>query len=229
MNLPVSSAMTDKLSELRQTINQLDDEILALVRRRMVLAADVIAAKNGGAAYRPGREAEVMDRLVAAAPDLPARLVVNLWRQLMTASTALQNDSMTIAVHRDAMAVAGWHFGGFFTTVGCDDLALVRQAMEKGADIALVPAGYESEMAGWLFDEPGLHVIARTPPVTGSTLVPVWMIGRQPADPVAEECTLVARHGTGGPELELVVGRHDSAAEDGARVIGVIASNSKTD
>ena len=229
MNLPVSSAMTDKLSELRQTINQLDDEILALVRRRMVLAADVIAAKNGGAAYRPGREAEVMDRLVAAAPDLPARLVVNLWRQLMTASTALQNDSMTIAVHRDAMAVAGWHFGGFFTTVGCDDLALVRQAMEKGADIALVPAGYESEMAGWLLDEPGLHVIARTPPVASSTLVPVWMIGRQPADPVAEECTLVARHGTGGPELELVVGRYDSAAEDGARVIGVIASNSKTD
>ena len=47
--------MTDKLSELRQTINQLDDEILALVRRRMLLAADVIAAKNGGAAYRPGR------------------------------------------------------------------------------------------------------------------------------------------------------------------------------
>ena len=54
-----------------------------------------------------------MHRLVAAAPDLPAQLVVNLWRQLMTASTALQNDSMTIAVHRDAMAVAGWHFADF--------------------------------------------------------------------------------------------------------------------
>ena len=34
--------MTDKLSELRQTINQLDDEILALVRRRMVLALSLI-------------------------------------------------------------------------------------------------------------------------------------------------------------------------------------------
>ena len=124
--------MTEKLSELRHTSNQLDDEILALVRRRMVLAADVIAAKNGGAAYRPGREAEVMARLVASAPDLPAGLVVNLWRQLMTASTALQSDSMTIAVHRDAMAVAGWHFGGFFTTIGCDDPASVRQAMADG-------------------------------------------------------------------------------------------------
>ena len=221
--------MTDKLSELRQTINQLDDEILALVRRRMVLAADVIAAKNGGAAYRPGREAEVMARLVASAPDLPAGLVVNLWRQLMTASTALQNDSMAIAVHRDAMAVVGWHFGGFFTTIGCDDTASVRQAMADGADIALLPAGCEADMAGWLLEEEGLHVIARTPPVGSSTLVPVWMIGRQPADPVAEECTLVARRGMDGPELEVVSGRLDGAAGGGARVIGVIASNGKTD
>ena len=221
--------MTDKLSELRQTINQLDDEILALVRRRMVLAADVIAAKNGGAAYRPGREAEVMARLVASAPDLPAGLVVNLWRQLMTASTALQSDSMTIAVHRDAMAVAGWHFGGFFRTIGCDDLASVRQAMADGADIALLLAGCDAGMAGWLLGEEGLHVIARTPPVGSSTLVPVWMIGRQPADLVVEECTLVARQGTNGPELELVAGRQDSAAGDDARVIGVIASNGKTD
>ena len=221
--------MTDKLSELRQTINQLDDEILALVRRRMVLAADVIAAKNGGAAYRPGREAEVMARLVASAPDLPAGLVVNLWRQLMTASTALQSDSMTIAVHRDAMAVAGWHFGGFFTTIGCDDLASVRQAMADGADIALLPAGCEAGMAGWLLGEEGLHVIARTPPVGSSTLVPVWMIGRQPADPVAEECTLVARQGMDGPELEVVSGRLDGAASGSARGIGVIASNGKTD
>ena len=221
--------MTDKLSELRQTINQLDDEILALVRRRMVLAADVIAAKNGGAAYRPGREAEVMARLVASAPDLPAGLVVNLWRQLMTASTALQSDSMTIAVHRDAMAVAGWHFGGFFTTIGCDDLASVRQAMADGADIALLPAGCEAGMAGWLLGEEGLHVIARTPPVGSSTLVPVWMIGRLPADPVAVECTLVARQGMDGPELEVVSGRLDGVAGGGARVIGVIASNGKTD
>ena len=221
--------MTDKLSELRQTINQLDDEILALVQRRMVLAADVIAAKNGGAAYRPGREAEVMARLVASAPDLPAGLVVNLWRQLMTASTALQSDSMTIAVHRDAMAVAGWHFGGFFATIGCDDLASVCQAMGDGADIALLPAGCEAEMAGWLLGEEGLHVIARTPLVGSSTLVPVWMIGRQPADPVAEECTLVARQGMDGPELEVVSGRLDGAAGGGARVIGVIASNGKTD
>ena len=43
--------MTDHLNDLRATINWLDDEILALVRRRMTLASDIIAAKQGHSAY----------------------------------------------------------------------------------------------------------------------------------------------------------------------------------
>ena len=88
--------MTDHLNDLRATINRLDDEILALVQRRMTLAGDIIAAKQGRAAYRPGREAAVIERLAAAAPDLPRQLVANVWRQLMTASTALQDGSLDL-------------------------------------------------------------------------------------------------------------------------------------
>ena len=38
--------MTDRLTELRDTIDRLDDEILALIQRRMKLSADIIAAKT---------------------------------------------------------------------------------------------------------------------------------------------------------------------------------------
>lgn len=226
------TAMTDKLSELRQTINQLDDTIIDLVRRRMVLAADVIAAKNGDSAYRPGREAEVMARLVAAAPDLPAQLVMNVWRQLMTASTALQNSRMTIAVHQQAMAVAGWHFGGFFTSLACADMTAIRAAMENGADLALLPEGCEPDLAAWLLEDAGLHVIARTPPKGGDGLRPVWMIGRHAADPVTAECTLLARKTDDGAILEILEGRHEPDESDLSgkqRVIGVIAGTGKTD
>ena len=226
------TAMTDKLSELRQTINQLDDDILSLVRRRMVLAADVIKAKNGDSAYRPGREAEVIARLIAAAPDLPAQLVMNVWRQLMTASTALQTSEMTIAVHHQAMAVAGWHFGGFFTSIGCADVEATRRAMREGADLALLPRGCESELADWLLEEQALHVIARTPPHEGGGMTPVWMIGRYPADPVAAECTLVARKSGDEAVLEILPGRHDPQESEPPachRVIGVIASLDGTD
>ena len=131
--------MTDHLNDLRETINRLDDDILALVRRRMTLAGDIIAAKGGNAAYRPGREAAVIERLAASAPDLPRQLVANLWRQLMTASTALQDAALEVAVHHQAMAVAGWHFGGLVTIRECADLEAVKSRLDTGVGLALVP------------------------------------------------------------------------------------------
>jgi len=225
--------MTDKLSDLRQTINQLDDEILALVRRRMKLAADIIAAKSDSVAYRPGREAEVVKRLVAAAPDLPAQLVANVWRQLMTASTSLQNGAIRIAVHRDAMAVAGWHFGALFTIEACEGIACLRERMGPGgSDFALVPADCEAELAAWLLDDEAVHVITRTPLLDSGSMSPVWMLGRQPADRVADEITLIAHETADGPRIAARPGRLAAPLPDLAgrqRVIGVIASGVMTD
>ena len=219
--------MTDHLNDLRATINRLDDEILALVRRRMTLAGDIIAAKQGHAAYRPGREAAVIERLAAAAPDLPRQLVANVWRQLMTASTALQDNSLEVAVHHQAMAVAGWHFGGLVTIRECADLDAVRSRLDAGVGLALVPESCEAEVAGWLLTDTEFHLIASTPPFRSDTLPPTWMIGRQPADAVEREMTLIARRGDDGMVIDRMAGRLDAPAASIAgehRVVGVIAA-----
>ena len=219
--------MTDHLNDLRVTINQLDDEILRLVRRRMTLAGDIIAAKQGHAAYRPGREAAVIERLVAAAPDLPRQLVANVWRQLMTASTALQDNSLEVAVHHQAMAVAGWHFGGLVTIRECADLDAVRSRLDAGVGLALVPESCEAEVAAWLMADTDFHLIASTPPYRSNALPPTWMIGRQPADAVEREMTLVARHGDNGMVIDRMAGRLEApvdAIADEHRVVGVIAA-----
>ncbi len=219
--------MTDHLNDLRATINRLDDEILALVRRRMTLAGDIIAAKQGHAAYRPGREAAVIERLAAAAPDLPRQLVANVWRQLMTASTALQDNSLEVAVHHQAMAVAGWHFGGLVTIRECADLDAVRLRLDAGVGLALVPESCEAEVAGWLLTDTEFHLIASTPPFRSDTLPPTWMIGRQPADAVEREMTLIARRGDDGMVIDRMAGRLDAPADSIAgehRVVGVIAA-----
>jgi len=226
--------MTDKLSDLRQTINQLDDDILALIRRRMELAADIIAAKTDAVAYRPGREAEVVERLIAAAPDLPAQLVTNVWRQLMTASTSLQNGNIRIAVHQGAMAVAGWHFGAMFPIVGCDDLAAVQGLMgdDGGADFALVPAGCESGLAAWLLGDETIHIIAQTPLRGSDMMPPVFMLGRHPADEVDDETSLIAYDSGAGPCLMARQGRLVAPLADLSgphRVVGVIASVARND
>jgi len=219
--------MTDHLNDLRATINRLDDDILALVRRRMTLAGDIIAAKQGGVAYRPGREAAVIERLAAAAPDLPRQLVANVWRQLMTASTALQDNSLEVAVHAQAMAVAGWHFGGLVTIRECADLDAVRSQLDAGVGLALVPESCEAEMASWLLADTGYHRIASTPPYRSDSLPLTWMIGRDPADPVESEMTLVARQGDDGAVLDRMPGRIEAPVAgitDKHRVVGVIAA-----
>mgnify|MGYP001295174749 CR=1 FL=1 len=224
--------MTDHLNDLRATINRLDDEILALVRRRMTLAGDIIAAKQGHAAYRPGREAAVIERLAAAAPDLPRQLVANVWRQLMTASTALQDNSLEVAVHHQAMAVAGWHFGGLVTIRECADLDAVRSRLDAGVGLALVPESCEAEVAGWLLTDTEFHLIASTPPFRSDALPPTWMIGRQPADAVEREMTLIARRGDDGMAIDRMTGRLDAPVDSIAgehRVVGVIAATPDQD
>jgi len=226
--------MTDKLSDLRQTINQLDDDILALVRRRMELAADIIAAKSDSVAYRPGREAEVVKRLIAAAPELPAQLIVNLWRQLMTASTSLQNGATSIAVHRGAMAVAGWHFGALFPIEECDNMTALQALMSRddGAGFALVPARCETELAAWLLGDETIHVIAQTPLLASPVMPPVWMLGRHPADQVGEETSIIAHDSGSGARIVTRPGRVAAPLPDlpeRHRVVGVIASAALSD
>jgi len=218
--------MTDELTDLRRTINQLDDQILDLINRRMTLAGDIIAAKQGRAAFRPGREAQVIERLAAAAPNLPRQLVANVWRQLMTASTMLQDDRIQIAVHQDAMAVAGWHFGGLANTRHCADLGEVEAVLGAGATLALVPESLGQELAAWLLHDKAYYIVARTPYHPSADLPPVLMIGREPADEVADEVSLVARQTEDGVRLDRLPGRVAepvTGLADNHRVIGVIA------
>ena len=198
--------MTDKLTDLRRTINQLDDQILDLIDRRMTLAGDIIAAKQGRAAFRPGREAQVMERLAAAAPDLPRQLVTNVWRQLMTASTVLQDDRIQIAVHHDAMAVAGWHFGGLADTRHCADIGEVKAGLGAGATLALVPESLEQDLAAWLLMTMRISSWRERPYDPSPDLPAMLMIGREPADQVDDEVTLVARQTAGGVVLDRLPG-----------------------
>ena len=104
--------MTGKLQDVRAAIDQIDDELLDLICRRMALSAEVAKVKSGAVTYRPGREAEVFKRLAARVPDLPAGITRNIWRQIMTASSAAQDRSIAVAALANAMPAAAWHFGG---------------------------------------------------------------------------------------------------------------------
>ena len=228
--------MTGTLHNVRAAIDQIDDELLDLICRRMALSAEVANVKSGAVTYRPGREAEVFTRLAARAPDLPAGVTRNIWRQIMTASSAAQDRNITVAALANAMPAAAWHFGGQLSVTSCQTMSAVADAMTAGAQYALAPVSGSDAVARWLITDTSYHIIAVTPFASfvddGDSLPLCYLIGREPADAVADETTLVACTTDGSPRIDMLAGRVDDPLANyasPARIIGVIATPAKTD
>jgi len=79
------------LDDLRRAIDALDDQILELLIRRCEITDQVAAAKGGGPALRPGREAMILRRLLTQwRGQVPKRTIVRMWRELLAAVVATQ-------------------------------------------------------------------------------------------------------------------------------------------
>ena len=103
--------MSDKLHKLRDAIDHIDAKILQLIAKRMTLSDEVIAAKNGEAAFRPGREAALVRRLAAMDSDMAPAVLLGIWRQIMAASLTRQNKDVT------DMAKNGYKAGKHFLQI----------------------------------------------------------------------------------------------------------------
>jgi chorismate mutase-like protein len=105
------------LDDLRQQIDGIDDTLHDLLMRRAELVERITATKPaGGLALRPGREAQVIRRLLARhVGRFPPAAMVRLWREIMGAFTFLQCP-IRVAVCRPAEQPGYWdlardHFG----------------------------------------------------------------------------------------------------------------------
>lgn len=93
---PLSQAETapkDALAALRREIDGLDDALLALIERRVAAVigiAELKASDGDRLRLRPGREAAVIERLVAHARVAPEGVVRHIWREIMAACLELQ-------------------------------------------------------------------------------------------------------------------------------------------
>ena len=89
----VSQPGHDALEAIRREIDGLDDAMLSLVAERLKLADKLAQMKTqqSGVPIRPGREINLLRRLIAAAPaPMERELVVELWRTLIAAALRRQ-------------------------------------------------------------------------------------------------------------------------------------------
>ena len=186
--------MSDKLHELRDAIDEIDTEILQLIARRMTLSDAVIAAKNGENAFRPGREAALIRRLVAMDSDIEPVVMLGIWRQIMSASLTRQNKDLIFAVHQAALPAAIWHMGSALSARHCDDLDSVLALLESAScRYGLIPATTDDTvLAQAICAAPKIYIMARTPLFPISTVMPAFILADYLPDESGDDISLFA-------------------------------------
>ncbi|MDE2080286.1 MAG: prephenate dehydratase [Burkholderiales bacterium] len=167
------------LASLRQRIDAVDRELLAMLNRRAALALEVGEVKKqaGTVVFRPEREAQVIDGLkrVNAGP-LKNDSVAPIWREIMSACRALETPTRVAylgpAGTFSEEAALGY-FGASIVRLPCASIDEVMHATTSGAaDFGVVPVENSTE-----------GVVARSLDLFLTT--PLFIIG---------ETSLVVRH-----------------------------------
>jgi chorismate mutase/prephenate dehydratase len=140
------------LDSLRERIDAVDRELLALLNRRAALAQEVGALKkrDGSPVFRPEREAQVIAGLKRSnAGPLRGESVAPIWREIMSACRALEQPTRVAylgpAGTFSEMAALGY-FGSSIERVPCASIDEVfRSAAAGAADFGVVPVENSTE------------------------------------------------------------------------------------
>jgi chorismate mutase/prephenate dehydratase len=147
-----SPATHPALLALRIQIDAVDRELLSLLNRRAALAQEVgeVKKKEGSVAFRPEREAQVIDGLKTANPGpLASESVAPIWREIMSACRALETPTRVAylgpAGTFSEEAALGF-FGSSIVKVQCGSIDEVFRTTSAGAaDFGVVPVENSTE------------------------------------------------------------------------------------
>ena len=151
------------LDALRVEIDKIDGKLHALLRARAEVVSHVAAAKalaSGGApspAFRPGREASMMRRLIGNHKGpFPEQSLVRIWREIISGMTKMQEQIVVAAYRPEKGDAGGWdaardHFGTAAQFLPMRRARDVIVAVRDGqAHIGVVPApGQEDGEEPW--------------------------------------------------------------------------------
>ena len=170
------SATPFDLAELRRRLDEIDDKLHDLLIERGEIISMVAAIKRDGklAAFQPGREAEIIRRLVGRhRGDFPVATLVRMWREMLAATVRLQSP-FAVAVFAPIEAQGYWdlardHYGSntpmsAYRSVG----PVIRAVTEGKASIGVLPMPQEGEADPWWRhllskDQNSPRVVARLP------------------------------------------------------------------
>lgn len=162
-----------RLTELRAKIDAVDETMHTLIMQRATVIDELIRIKGAdraqAAAFRPGREAQMMSVLAERHEgSVPLSMILHLWRELISTFTWLQAPYTVHIAERTRPAqmrdMARYQFGFTVAMRGHADAATAIAAA-RGEQNALALVALDDEGTWWddLNASAGLSIMARLP------------------------------------------------------------------
>lgn len=183
-----------RLAALRAKIDAVDESIHALLMQRAGVIDELIAVKGAGerrgAAFRPGREAAMMNVLAKRhAGSIPLTMIVHIWREIIATFTFLQAP-YRVHVGGDDPSLrdcARFQFGFSVPLHTHENAAAALDTVQAEGDaLAVVSLADTAGQTPWwerLGDKEGLFVMARLPDLSGSARADILVVAPRLSDP----------------------------------------------
>jgi chorismate mutase len=199
---PLDGWRNGGLPALRAELDRIDNAIQDLLIQRAEVVEHV-ARSGKPAAFRPGREASIIRRLLGRHHgSLPPVALVRIWRELLAGTTGMQGGFSLAVCDPDHGApltqLAREHFGALTPLRAYASAGQALVDVSQGlASVAVLP--YPSEEDTWwvalLHHEPRLHIIARlpfwAPRPDGFPAAQALVVASTPTDPSAADQALL--------------------------------------
>lgn len=167
---PAQDGWPGGLPALRAELDAIDNSLHDLLIRRAGVVEHV-ARSGKRSAFRPGREASIIRRLVQRHHgSLPPLTIFRMWREMLAGTTAMQAPVIVAVCETDPGApmtqAAREHFGALTPLhVHGSPARALAEVSSGSASVAVLP--YPSEADGWWttlpHQNPRVHIIARLP------------------------------------------------------------------
>jgi chorismate mutase / prephenate dehydratase len=198
------------LDDLRRRIDEIDDQLHELVMERATIVEAVAASKKESRtpAIRPGREAQILRRLVQRHQGrFPRPVLVRLWREIISGTVMMQGEFAVAVLALEEMPdywdLARDHFGSHMPMVAFHSVGEVLRSLAEGrVAAAVLPLPAEGEREPWwpLLANSGAaapRVLARLPfggrgSARGDGGLDALAIGHGDPDPTGDDCSFVA-------------------------------------
>jgi chorismate mutase / prephenate dehydratase len=204
------------LDDLRQRIDDIDDQLHDLIMRRAETVEAVATTKQHSriAAIRPGREAIILRRLAERHRGrFPRTVLVRLWREIFSGTVMMQGDFIVAVSTLEAMPdywdLARDHYGSYTPMIAFRSVGEVLRALaERRAAVGVLPMPADGERQPWwpLLAVAGAaapRILARLPFIArgnarGDSGLDALVVGHGEADPTDADRSLIALETTGG-------------------------------